>query len=145
MSGILFKVIQKKDPRDPEAAGKYYGRIVSIKQIDIKELSERIAARVTCQRADIEGVLAAIQPLFRQNILNGKIVSLSQIGRWRASLNGVGANTKEEYDTTYLTKIKTVFVPNRSIKERLLLTNSEVKLIRIQSTQENTGEEEEGQ
>ena len=42
-----YKVIERKDPRNPEAPGKYYGFIVNLSKIGIEEIATRISGTCT--------------------------------------------------------------------------------------------------
>ena len=42
-----YKVIERKDPRNPEAPGKYYGFIVNLSKIGIEEIATRISSSCT--------------------------------------------------------------------------------------------------
>ena len=56
-----YKVIERKDPRNPEAPGKYYGFIVNLSKIGIEEIATRISSSCTVTRHDCLAVLSALQ------------------------------------------------------------------------------------
>ena len=56
---IKYKLIEKKNPRDLEAAPKFYASAVTTRKIDLDELSKNIARSSTVARADVYAVLIA--------------------------------------------------------------------------------------
>ena len=73
-----YKVIERKDPRNPEAPGKYYGFIVNLSKIGIEEIATRISGTCTVTRHDCLAVLSALQeqiiyaPAGRQTCPSGR-------------------------------------------------------------------------
>lgn len=123
---ITWKAQLRYDPRSwetPEAERpkKYYVSIVQQGQITLEQLGRRIARRITAQNADVQAVLAAIQPLFRENLLSGKVVSLSQIGRWRVTFHGIGAATEAEAEAQLVNNVMIRFKPGKRITTKFKL------------------------
>lgn len=140
---IYYKLQQKVNPHNLEAPRRWYARIVSQKRVLIEELAERISARVTAQRPDVEAVLAALQPLFRQNLVSGKVVKLSQLGNWRVVLIGEGAADEATYDTSLIERIKVNYLPAVGLKSKLNLQGKD-KLEFKRVTYTTDSDEEEG-
>lgn len=128
---MMYKVIERKDPRNPEGEGKYYGMIVNMSEIDLDEIATRISGTCTVTRHDCLAVLSALQEQIIYALQEGKRIHLGDIGNFRAVANGVGSNTPEEYDTSYMTSIKVRFTPNTRLKEAMSLTNRTFSLERV--------------
>lgn len=141
---VYYKLQQKVNPRDTDGERKWYARIISQKRVMIEELAERISARVTAQRADVEAVLAAIQPLFRQNLVNGKVVKLSQLGNWRIVLVGAGETTEELYDTSLVRRAKVNFLPAVGLKTKLRVEGKDKIEFKRVTFETGTDDDEEG-
>lgn len=58
---MIYKVIKKKNPKNVEEPGKYYGCLVSTSLISIDEIATRISATCTVTRHDCLAVLSALQ------------------------------------------------------------------------------------
>ena len=88
-----YKVIERKDPRNPEAPGKYYGFIVNLSKIGIEEIATRISGTCTVTRHDCLAVLSALQEQIIYALQEGKRVHLGDIGSFRTVANGLGSDT----------------------------------------------------
>lgn len=128
---MMYKVIERKDPRTPDAPGKWYAQIVNMSRIDVDELATRIADSCTVTRPDVLAVLAALQEQFIYALQEGKRIHLGDIGSFRAVANGLGAETKEQYDTSLISAIRVRFTPNAALKDALDLTNRKYPLERV--------------
>lgn len=91
-----YKVIERKDPRNPEAPGKYYGFIVNLSKIGIEEIATRISGTCTVTRHDCLAVLSALQEQIIYALQEGKRVHLGDIGSFRTVANGLGSDTAEK-------------------------------------------------
>lgn len=112
-----YKVIERKDPRNPEAPGKYYGFIVNLSKIGIEEIATRISGTCTVTRHDCLAVLSALQEQIIYALQEGKRVHLGDIGSFRTVANGLGSDTAEKYDPAYITKLRVCFTPNTKLKK----------------------------
>ena len=102
---MIYKVIERKDPRNPEGQGKYYGLIVNMSNIGIDELATRISATCTVTRHDCLAVLSALQEQIIYALKEGRRVHLGDIGSFRVVANGTGSATPETYDTSFMQKL----------------------------------------
>ena len=75
---MMYKVIERKDPRNPEGQGKYYGLIVNMSNIGIDELATRISATCTVTRHDCLAVLSALQEQIIYALKEGRRVHLGR-------------------------------------------------------------------
>lgn len=129
---ITYKIRGRRDPRNynKEGSAKFYAQIVSNQQIQIEDMARNIARRITAQEADVQAVLVALGPVMRELLLNSYVVQLSQLGRFRVSFNGLGADSEEKYDTGYITRIKNVFTPTKAIKQEFSLDVGNLEFVR---------------
>lgn len=126
-----YKVIERKDPRDTEQPGKYYGSLVSTSQITIDEIATRISSTCTVTRHDCLAVLSALQEQIIYALQEGKRVSLGDVGNFRVVAIGSGSDTEESYDTSYLKRLKVTFTPNKKLKNAVSLKNEAIFFQRI--------------
>ena len=128
---MMYKVIERKDPRNPEGQGKYYGLIVNMSNIGIDELATRISATCTVTRHDCLAVLSALQEQIIYALKEGKRVHLGDIGSFRVMANGLGSETPEAYETSLISALRVRFTPNTALKDALSLTNRDFPLERV--------------
>ena len=58
---VTYSVSPRINPRDKEAAPKYYGHVQASGDIDLREMSERIQATCTVHKSDVFAVLVALE------------------------------------------------------------------------------------
>lgn len=145
---MIYKVIERKDPRNPEGQGKYYGLIVNMSKITLDELATRISATCTVTRHDCLAVLSALQEQIIYALKEGKRVHLGDIGCFRVVANGTGSATPETYDTSFLQKLHVRFTPNTKLKSALSLIKRDFSLEQVdlaeEETTDTTGQEDTG-
>ena len=141
---LHYRVVEKKRPGDEFTEGKYYGCLVNPGKIDLNGLAKRISATCTVTRADTLAVLSALQEQIIYALQEGKRVHLGDIGSFRIVANGTGSETPEGYDTSFLTRLRVCFTPNKKLKEAVALDNKDFSLERVDFA-EPAEEGEEGQ
>ena len=58
---VTYSVSPRINPRDKEAAPKYYGHVQASGDIDIREMAERIQQTCTVHKSDVFAVLVALE------------------------------------------------------------------------------------
>lgn len=139
---FLYKIAERKDPRNSDGAGKFYAIKINQSTMDVGEIAKIIAERAGQTEGTVKGLLEDLFKAAVPHLQRGESVQLGDIGRIRLSLRGASANTEEELDTSYFTNLHIVFTPTVEMKESLSLDNDEVKL---QQVTFNQAEEEGGE
>lgn len=123
---MLYRIRERKDPRTPQAPGKYYGTIQCLDKINLTELASRISSTCTVTRADCLAVLSSLQEQIIYALQEGKRVHLGELGCFRISCNGLGSDTPETYNLNLLKRLKVIFTPNTVLKQALALNNKAI-------------------
>lgn len=113
---IEFLVQQKANPGNPTAPRKFYATAKSTGDINLRELSERIAEISTVSSIDTLAVLEALVTVLPKYLLDGKIVRLGDFGTFSTSLSSEGADLEEDFSTSMIKKVKVNFRPGKLIK-----------------------------
>ncbi len=116
---VSYSVSPRINPRDKDAAPKYYGTAVSSGKLEIEDIAEMIAQRCTVKVADVIGVIKAFEQQFRAALINGEIIDLHGIGRFRVTLTGKGAATEEDFDDSLIKGIYVRFLPSKKLRDTL--------------------------
>ncbi len=123
-----YKIIKRKDPKNPEGTTKYYGYIVSLYKLDIEDIATRISSTCTVTRHDCLAVLSALQEQIIYALQEGKSVHLGDLGSFRIVANGLGSDTAEDYDPSRITRLRVCFTPNVRLKKAISLENKSFPL-----------------
>lgn len=137
---VTYSVAPRPNPREKDEAPKYYGTAVSTGKVDLEEMAEQISKRCTVKVADVMGVIKAFEDQFRNALLNGEIVDLDGIGRFRVTLTGKGALTEEDYDPSMIEGVYVRFHPAKKLREVL----AKVKFGKVPRVTEPKKDDEEG-
>jgi len=142
---VTYSVSPRINPRDKEAAPKYYGHVQASGDIDIREMSERIQATCTVHKSDVFAVLVALEDVITEALKSGEIVRLGDLGTLQIGISSKGAETEEDFDDSLIKKARINFRPGSAIVGVLSnLTYAKVKPRYSKADAANREEEEEG-
>ena len=112
---VTYSVVPRINPRDKEAAPKFYAHAQARGDVDIREMASRIQGTCTVTKADVYAVLVALEDVIVEALQNGEIVRLGELGTFQVSLSGKGAVTSEDYDTSLIQKARINFRPGLTL------------------------------
>ena len=112
---VTYSVAPRINPRDKEAAPKYYGRVQANGDVNIREVSERIQQTCTVPKADVQAVLLALEDVIIDALKGGEIVRLGDLGTFQIGISSKGAVTEEDYDVSLITKARINFRPGLAL------------------------------
>lgn len=142
---VTYSVSPRINPRDKEAAPKYYAQAQARGDVNIREMATRIQATCTVTKADVYAVLVALEDVIVEALENGEIVRLGELGTFQLSLSGKGAETEEDYNTSLIEKAKINFRPGNVLAAMLdTLSFSKVE-VKYSKEEADTGTEEGGE
>ena len=143
---VTYSVAPRINPRDKEAAPKYYGRVQANGDVSIREMSERIQQSCTVHKADVQAVLLALEDCITDALKGGEIVRLGDLGTLQISISSKGAVTEEEYDASLIKKARIYFRPGLALAGILTgLTYKKVAKKTVAKTEESEEEESGGE
>ena len=112
---VTYSVSPRINPRDKEAAPKYYGHVQASGDIDIREMSERIQATCTVHKSDVFAVLVALEDVITEALKSGEIVRLGDLGTLQIGISSKGAETEEDFDDSLIKKARINFRPGSAL------------------------------
>ena len=112
---VTYSVAPRINPRDKEAAPKYYGRVQANGDVNIREMSERIQQTCTVHKADVQAVLLALEDVITDALKGGEIVRLGDLGTLQIGISSKGAVTEEDYSDSLIKKARINFRPGSAI------------------------------
>ena len=138
---VTYSVVPRVNPRDKEAAPKFYAQAQARGDVNIREMATRIQGSCTVTKADVYAVLVALEDVIVEALQNGEIVRLGELGTFQVSLSGKGAVTSEDYDTSLIKKARINFRPGLTLAGMLdSLSFSKVAIKYPKETDEEEGE-----
>ena len=116
---VKFSVVPKKDPRNLEAPPKYYPTVVSQGRSDLRAIAERITQMSTVTSVDTLAVLEAFLTVIPQELAEGNIVELGELGSFRLTVLASGEARPEDVSKRNIKEVKVRFKPGKLFKQVL--------------------------
>lgn len=116
---VKLKAIQKVNPQNLEAEKKYYAHAVSTGVVDLKRLSYLVANQSTVRKGDCYAVMMSLMHNIMDELQQGKIVKLDELGSFQIGVRSKGSETKEEVSTNSVLKTKLNFRPDAPVRDML--------------------------
>lgn len=116
---IKLKMVQRPNPRDVNAARKFYVSTKSAGEITLEEMSEEISDRCTLTETDVLAALNALQREMVRNLLNGKIVRFGTFGSFQLGLSSDGVDNIEDGSQNLVKGARVRFRPGMRIQDNL--------------------------
>ena len=139
---VTYSVSPRINPRDKEAAPKFYAQAQARGDVSIREMAERIQSTCTVTKADVYAVLVALEDVIVEALQNGEIVRLGELGTFQLSLSGKGAVTEEDYNTSLIKRAKINFRPGLTLAG--MLGKLQFSKVDIKYAKEDAADKEEG-
>ena len=112
---VTYSVAPRINPRDKDAAPKYYGRVQANGDVNVREMSERIQQSCTVHKADVQAVLLALEDVIIDALKSGEIVRLGDLGTFQIGISSKGSITEEEWDESLIKKARINFRPGSAL------------------------------
>ena len=138
---VTYSVSPRINPRDKEAAPKYYGHVQASGDIDLREMAERIQETCTVHKSDVFAVLIALEDVITDALKSGEIVRLGDLGTFQIGISSKGAETEKDYSDTLIKKARINFRPGSALVG--ILTNLTFQKVKVRSSKLDKEDEEE--
>ena len=139
---VTYSVSPRINPRDKEAAPKFYAQAQARGDVNIREMAARFQSTFTVTKADVYAVLVALEDVIVEALQNGEIVRLGELGTFQLSLSGKGAVTEEDYNTSLIKRAKINFRPGLTLAG--MLGKLQFSKVDIKYAKEDAADKEEG-
>ena len=138
---VTYSVVPRINPRDKEAAPKFYAQAQARGDVNIRDMATRIQSTCTVTKADVYAVLVALEDVIVEALQNGEIVRLGELGTFQVSLSGKGAETSDDYDASLIKKARINFRPGLTLAG--MLSSLSYSKVSIKYTKDNSSNQEE--
>lgn len=118
---ITFKVVQKRNPQDPDAPQKFYADIIGNGETTLADLAKYASTVSTVSKADILAVLESTFSKIADDVADGKIVYVGEYFTLQAGGSSEGKETADEVNASSIKSVRTLFRPGKMIKDALKL------------------------
>jgi predicted histone-like DNA-binding protein len=116
---MKYKVIQRKNPQEPQAAGLFYANAVNEGKFALRDFAKEIEGRSSLARGDILNVLENFLDELPTFLKLGYSVQLGDFATLRLNLQSEGAPTAEEFTADLIKGVKDIFTSSVELKVAL--------------------------
>lgn len=116
---VKFNVVERVDPRHPEAPRKHYPSIQASGRTSLRELMRRISQISTVSSADTAAVIEAFLSVIPLELADGNVVELGDFGNFWLKVNTTGADSAEAVHADQIINILPRFNPGKEFKKVL--------------------------
>ncbi|MGM0635966.1 MAG: HU family DNA-binding protein [Bacteroidota bacterium] len=116
---VPLKIEGRKNPMNPTADKLYYLRAVKRDYVDFDRLAYLIANQSTVREADCLAVLRALELNVIDQLMQGHIIQLGNLGNFQVGVRSEGTNTPENQHVRNVKTSHINYRPGKRIKEAL--------------------------
>jgi len=116
---IKVKAMARKNPQDLAAAPKFYAQAVSQGEVTLDQISAYIAQMSTVSKTDVYAVLMGLTEVIPQQLEDGKIVRVGNLGSFSVSLSSTPSDTIEAVTASNVEQLKLSFRPSQELKRKV--------------------------
>ncbi|MFZ2284057.1 MAG: HU family DNA-binding protein [Lutibacter sp.] len=116
---VKYKIIPRINPQDPSKPSKYYGQAVADGKTDFETLVALVAASTPMNKIDCLRVLMNLEAVLKNELKNGRIVSLGGIGDFQLSATSIGFDTEKQVTKSTLKSAKINFRAGKGLKKMM--------------------------
>lgn len=100
---IKFNVIPRKSPVDKSI--KYYAQQVRTQQVSFDQICDEVAHSSTATAADVSAVLKELIVYMQMHLLDGRSVSLGDLGSFHTTLQSDGETDKSKFTAANISRV----------------------------------------
>ena len=115
-------ILKKVYRRNPQAMGeepKLYASAIHDARVELDDLATMVAERCSMQRADVHGVLVGLMDVIPDQLLNGNIVALGELGSFYAAVSSDGVESEDELSVSMVRNSYIRYRPTKELKKKL--------------------------
>ncbi len=116
---IKYKTVARKNPREQQLPAKFYANAVSVSKINLKTLAKTISKRTSLDHVDAEAVVSATVDIILEELADGNMVQLGDLGSFSVSLSSTGAETEDKFSAASIEKARIIYRPGAELKNML--------------------------
>ena len=116
---IKFNVVPKGNPSKPIDPKKFYASAISQGETTIEGFTKKIEKISTVSGADIRAVLYALVDVMVDEVAEGNIARLGDLGSFRVNISSEGKEKESEVNATTITGGKIIFTPSNKLRDML--------------------------
>jgi predicted histone-like DNA-binding protein len=116
---IYYTPVPKKNNINADEPVQYYPCAVAKAEIDFESLCEIVSSQCSASRADCYLVITALTDVLKDQLLQGNIVRMGNLGSFRTTLSGLPSESADKVSRYKIKKCNLAFKPSKNIQNAL--------------------------
>lgn len=116
---IKVKPLPRRNPQDNTAPEQYYAHAIADGFVDLERLAYLVANQCTVREADCLAVLNALQHNVMDELAQGRVVQLGNLGNFQVGVRSNPSALQEEVTAANVRSAHVNFRPGKRIKKML--------------------------
>lgn len=116
---IYIKSLERLNPQDITADKKFYAKAISQGMIDFERLAYLVSNQCTVRESDCYAVLRALEHNIVDELKQGKVVQLGNLGNLQVGVSSIGEIASEDVSSLSVKKAHMNFRAGSSLREML--------------------------
>ena len=123
---VIFRVIKRKvKPSDPTSKERYYPKVVHMaRKADLRFIVDRICDVSSLSRGDVRSVLQNFVEQLKEQLLEGKIVSIEGLGTFSLSIRNKGEDNLKDMTAGKIKDLHICFLADKELKINRMSTRA---------------------
>ena len=108
----IFVRLVKNKFKSRSNYGKWNARIVTVGETSTAQIAAQISQNTTFKQSEVIGIIKELASVMRQEMQQGRIVQLDEIGRFHLSIESDNLDNPDEFNSgRNIVRVKTKFMP----------------------------------
>lgn len=116
---VKIKAIERANPIDRTAPKKFYAHAIANKEVNLERLAYLVSNQCTVRESDCFAVLFALQHNILDELSQGNIVRLDNLGSFQVGVRSEGADLENEVSADSVKSAHLNFRPSKRLKKML--------------------------
>ena len=116
---VHISKVERVNPQDVEAPRKFYAQAIASGKTDLDRLAYLISNQSTVRKPDCKAVLEAFVHNMEDEMRQGRIVELGDLGNFQISISSRGEENAEDVSENSVKSARYNFRPGRTLRDSL--------------------------
>jgi predicted histone-like DNA-binding protein len=116
---IAYKSTPRKNPQNYDLPAKYYAKVVNTEVVDLMRIAKKLTDGSTTREADVYAVLLGLINVMKEELADGRIIRLGDLGDFRIAVKSRGSDNPEDVTANNIISRRVRFLSGKEMKRML--------------------------
>ena len=116
---VQLTTIQRPNPKNKDAAKKFYAQVISSGTVDLERLAYLVANQSSVNEGDCYAVILSLVHNIIDELKQGKIVRIDRLGSFQIAVNATGVDSAKNVNPSVIKSVRINFRPDKKLQIKL--------------------------